>query len=250
VFIILIIVAFYTTIRTIYRQKKISEVKNDFVNNMTHELKTPISTISLACEALSDPAMSSDKASVSTFLNIIKEENKRLNMQVEKVLQAAVIEQKAFELKKENLNLHQIIQELGDLQAFKIAEKGKIALHLNAKNANIKADIFHISNVFSNLIDNAIKYSKEDNINVLIETKNIDNQIIISIKDEGIGIKKENLKYIFDKFYRVSKGNLHTVKGFGLGLSYVKEIIEKHEGKIEVKSKINKGTKFIITLPI
>lgn len=246
IFIILIIVAFYTTIRTIYRQKKISEVKNDFVNNMTHELKTPISTISLACEALSDPAMSSDKASVSTFLNIIKEENKRLGNLVERVLQASVLERTQIKLNIETLEMHNIINKAVNNIRIQIEKRGGVInLHFKATEDKIDGDKVHITNVIFNLLDNANKYTK--NVPVIdLVTKNENNKFIIEIIDNGIGISKDDQKKIFEKFYRVPTGNLHDVKGFGLGLSYVNEICTRHNAALLLESDLGKGSKFII----
>ncbi|MBN1253019.1 MAG: HAMP domain-containing histidine kinase, partial [Bacteroidales bacterium] len=250
VLILLILSVFVTTIYIILKQKKISEIKNDFINNMTHELKTPISTISLASQMLKDNGIPSDKKDYNQISNIIDVESRRLGFHVEKVLQMAIIDRGGVELKKKNLRVHQILNHIVININLKIkATNGKLIHSFDAFEDEIFADQLHISNVFTNLLDNAIKYSKESP-DIEIYTKNYKNQILISIKDNGIGIRKENQKKIFEKFYRVPTGNLHDVKGFGLGLSYVKKILEQHNGEIKLTSETGKGSTFDVYIPL
>ena len=245
-----VIASFTYTILTILKQKKLSIIKNDFINNMTHELKTPISTISLAAEALSDPDISNNSSFKATYLNMIKDENKRLGLMVENVLKSALWDKPDFNLKLETINVHEILQEIINSLSLQIQVKGgKIEKNFLASTFTIYADKVHITNLFFNLIDNAIKYT-DKTPEITIETSSTDKTIKISIKDNGIGISKEHQKKIFDKFYRVPTGNIHNVKGFGLGLNYVKAIIEKHNGFINVKSEANKGSCFETVLPL
>lgn len=250
---ILIIVAiiggFYFSISTIIRQKQISEIKNDFINNMTHELKTPISTISLACEALKDPDLAGSETIVQRYIGMISDENKRLGLLVESVLKSAVLEKGEFKLKLKETNMHQLIESLSEKMLFQVKEKqGSLALHLNAENPVIMGDEVHLTNVINNLIDNAIKYC-EQQPNIELFTKSDLNGIYIDVKDNGIGISPENQQKVFDKLYRVPTGNVHNVKGFGLGLRYVKIITEKHGGTVTLKSKLNQGSTFSVFLP-
>ncbi len=250
---ILIILSIMTifgyTVRTIVTQKKNSVIKNDFINNMTHEFKTPISTISLACEALNDGDMRAIPQAVDRYIGMINDENKRLGMLVEEVLQSAVLDKGDFKLKLEKLDIHDVLHRVSDRMELKIKEKnGRIKLNLNAISTNINADRIHLANVFNNLIDNANKYSRETP-SIEISTYNREDHLVIEVKDEGIGISPENQKRVFDKLYRVPTGNIHDVKGFGLGLSYVKIITEKLGGSVELKSQIGKGSTFIINLP-
>lgn len=249
VFLLIIILCFIYAIKVIIRQKKLSETKNDFINNMTHEFKTPIATVSLAVEALQDPELIHQDAFRNRYLAIIKDENKRLGSQVEKVLQAAQLDKKDFKLKFEEVNVVELVKEAKrhfDLQVEK--KGGSIQLKTDVKNPFLKADPFHLSNIINNLLDNANKYSKEEpQIGVAI--REIPEGISITIKDNGMGMSKDSVKKIFDKFYRVPTGNLHDVKGFGLGLAYVKTMVEEHHGEISVESEINKGSTFTIILP-
>jgi two-component system phosphate regulon sensor histidine kinase PhoR len=249
-FIILILIfSFYYTIGTILKQKKLSVVKNDFISNMTHEFKTPISTISLASEMLSDKDVIKTPDRSARYLQMIRDENKRLSLLVESILQTALLDKGEFKLKKSELHVHDILrQTINNIQLQIEQRNGKVITQLNATNDKIYADKVHITNIFFNLIDNAIKYSK-DTTEVTIVTKNNENGIYVSISDKGIGISKENLKKIFEKFYRVPTGNVHNVKGFGLGLSYVKAIVEKHGGQISVESESGKGSTFTIYIP-
>ncbi len=250
VFLLITIVwAFTFTIQTIFKQKKLSEVKNDFISNMTHELKTPISTISLACEALSDKDMSSDDVIRGNYVGMINQENKRLGLLVESVLKSATWDKGDLKLKKEEFNLHQVINEVADNIKIQVESKsGQIIKELNAANSNVIADNVHITNLIYNLLDNANKYSISEP-KITIATQNLKEGILLTISDNGIGIKRENLNKIFEKFYRVPTGNVHNVKGFGLGLNYVKAITEKHGGEISASSIYGKGTKFKIYIP-
>lgn len=245
----LILLFFAFAVSVIIRQKRISEVKTDFINNMTHELKTPISTIGLSSETLLREDFSKDEERLKRYAGIIYKENKRLENQVERVLNIAKLDKNELVLSKEELNIHEIIEEAADSFRFNQFENGgKIDLSLDAENDKVNADPVHITNVFFNLIDNAVKYSKEVP-SVTLNSVNDKKGITITISDNGIGIAKENLKHIFEKFYRVPTGNLHDVKGFGLGLYYVKIIIESHDGTINVKSQLGEGTTFKIWLP-
>jgi two-component system phosphate regulon sensor histidine kinase PhoR len=240
--IFILIGLFYSSISTIYKQKQLSVVKNDFINNMTHELKTPISTISLACEALSDKSLLLNTEIQSSYIGMIKDENKRLSVLVDNVLKSAVWDSTHLKLNFSKINLHDIIQKVSQNFDIQVNNRnGKLNLELNAKESCILADKVHFSNVIYNLLDNANKYSPETP-KISISTKNEDGYLILSIVDNGIGISKENQKKIFDKFFRVSTGNIHDVKGFGLGLSYVKSIADLHHAEISIESAKNKGT--------
>ena len=250
VFTTIIILAFFVTVRTLFNQKKLSEIKSDFINNMTHELKTPLATISLAIDALTNEKVIHDADKIKIYSSMIKEENKRMNKQVEKILQAARLEKEELKLNLQPLDAHQVIHKVADNFALQVQEKnGILELKLNATNPNIKADEVHFSNIIFNLLDNALKYS-EGSPHITVETFKHGNGLLsISIKDNGIGMDKETQSRIFEKFYRAHTGNLHNVKGFGLGLSYVKAIVDAHEGKIKVESTPGKGSTFTITLP-
>ena len=241
IFILLIALSFYYVVVKAFRLKKLSEIKNDFIDNMTHELKTPISTISLACEAMID-----NKKNKNDYVKIIDEENKRLGHQVERVLNIARTEKQSYKIDKSSVNIHEIIEESMNVFRFKLEKKGgKIVNKLNAENPIINGNKSHLVNVFNNLIENGIKYSKDKPV-IIIESRNDKSSMEISIKDNGIGIKKNYLDKIFDKFYREPQGNIHNVKGFGLGLSYVKNIVDKLNAKIFVKSKYGHGSVFTL----
>lgn len=249
VLLLVIMLLFSFSIGTIYKQKKLSDIKNDFINNMTHELKTPIATISLACEALNDPDMQKSETGMKSYLSMINEENKRLGILVENVLRTSVFENGDMKLRLRSLHVHSIIEQAIqniDIQFKK--RKGQLITKLMAEDPTIEGDDLHITNVIYNLIDNAVKYT-EGSPEVLITTRNDPGGISISFQDNGIGISKENLKKIFDKLYRVPTGNIHNVKGFGLGLSYVKGVVEKHGGHVSVQSELKKGSTFTIYLP-
>jgi len=251
IFLIATIVFSFTYVITIvFRQKKISEIKNDFINNMTHEFKTPISTISLACQALTDKDVVKNTSVYDTYLNIINEENNRLSGMAERILQSARLQKGEVILKPEEINLHYVITDAMQKVNLQVEKKGgKIEVNNEAENPTIFADKVHITNIIFNLLDNANKYTPWAPI-IQIKTKNIAEGILISIKDNGVGISKSNQKKIFDKLYRVPTGNVHNVKGFGLGLSYVKTVVEKHNGKITIDSELKKGTTFSIYLPL
>lgn len=241
---------FVFTILIILRQKKLSIIKNDFINNMTHELKTPISTISLASQMLRDNTVSNTPKTIEHISGIIYQESKRLTTQVEKVLQMAVFNEGKLKLKFKEVNLNTLINSVVLNFELRVKSKnGEVTSDLKADPAIIKGDDVHITNVLFNLLDNAVKYSK-DNPKIVISTELIDEFLVLSVKDHGIGIQKEYVGQIFERFYRVPTGNVHDVKGFGLGLSYVKKIIDAHFGKIKVESELNKGTKFMIYFPI
>jgi two-component system, OmpR family, phosphate regulon sensor histidine kinase PhoR len=250
--IILIIVIMYSfsyTIMTIFRQKRLSEMKNDFINNMTHEFKTPISTISLACEALSDDEMSKTSDFHTNYLNIIKEENKRLAGMSEKILQTAVIEKGQLKMKKEKVDFHVIIADVIKNIRIQVEIKdGVIIRNFKAAQPYIEGDRVHLTNLVYNLLDNANKYSPRRPV-IKVRTENTTNGIVLTIEDNGIGISKADQKKIFDKLYRVPTGNIHEVRGFGLGLSYVKAIVAEHNGKISIESEVSKGSIFRIFLP-
>ncbi len=246
--VILVIVIFFSyTINVILQQKRLGEIKNDFINNITHEFKTPISTIQLSANMLLQENICENPARLKHYAEIIKEENQRLKHQVDKVLQLATLEKDKLKLENNEVDIHEIISKSVSSFELLLKEKnGTITTRLHALKHRMKADKVHLGNIFYNLIDNAVKYSKE-NPEIMIETYNVSNQIIIKISDNGIGIKKENLKHIFDKFYREPTGNIHDVKGFGLGLHYVKTIVDVYGGKIQVHSTEGKGTTFVIT---
>ncbi|VBB48667.1 Sensor protein RprX [uncultured Paludibacter sp.] len=247
--IFLTLAIFIIAIIIIFRQKQLNNMKNDFVNNMTHEFKTPISTISLASQMLQDPSVGKTPATLKHISNVIRDETKRLSLQVEKVLQMSVFERDKTTLKFAETHINELIKEIIGNFSLKVTSKGgKIISNLNAQNDLGFVDEIHFTNVIFNLMDNALKYCDKTPI-LTIDTWNEKENILISVEDNGIGIKKDDLKKIFEKFYRVSTGNLHNVKGFGLGLAYVKKIVEEHQGTIKVESEPEIGTKFIITIP-
>lgn len=244
-----IITAFILTIRTMLNQKKISEIKSDFINNMTHELKTPLATISLAIDAISNAKVMDNKEKILYFSGIIKEENKRMNKQVESILQSALLEKNEISLNLQVTDVHDVIQHTVDNLQLQFGSKnGHVEVRLDAINPIIQADDVHFSNVIFNLLDNAIKYSKE-NLEVVISTYNTKKSLVITISDNGIGMSRDTISRIFEKFYRAHTGNVHNVKGFGLGLSYVKAIVDAHKGKIKVESTPGKGSKFTMEFP-
>lgn len=249
-FTLIILSAFALTIRTMFNQKKLSEIKSDFINNMTHELKTPLATISLAIDALTNEKVIHDTDKIKYYSTMIKTENKRMNKQVEKILQAARIEKQDIKLNLQTLNTHEIISKVADNLSLQISDRdGKLNLNLEAVDHIIEADEVHFSNVVFNLMDNAIKYSK-DQPEISISTKSDKNMLTIKIKDNGIGMNKETQARVFEKFYRAHTGNIHNVKGFGLGLSYVKAIVEAHGGKVKVESTLGKGSTFSAMFPL
>lgn len=253
-FTLILFVIFIFTIILIFRQKRLSEIKTDFINNMTHEFKTPISTISLAAQMLDDDSVRKSPDSIKHLASVIGEESKRLRFQVEKVLQMSVYDNStSAALKFSIVNANSIIYNVVNTQKIKAEkENGKIVLNLDAVDADIRIDEMHFTNIIFNLLDNALKYMREDNPPVLtVSTRDIsDNRLEIRIRDNGIGIKKEDLKRIFEKFYRVSTGNRHDVKGFGLGLAYVKKMVTIFGGTITANSEFGKWSEFIIHLPL
>lgn len=250
IIIVLVLIFFGYSLAIIIRQKRLSEVKTDFINNMTHELKTPISTISLSSEMLMRIDLNEDPEKIRKYAGIIYKENKRLENQVERVLNVAKLDKDKVVLNKENFDVHELLAEVKENFEFnQLNQGGKIELNCAAENYKIQADPVHLTNVVYNLLDNAVKYCITTP-QIVLNTQNEKNHLVIEISDNGIGMKREDLKQIFEKFYRVPTGNIHNVKGFGLGLYYVKLIIDAHEGKIEVKSAVNKGTTFAIYLPI
>ncbi len=252
IFTLVLLVTFIFTIYIVFRQKKLTEMKNDFINNMTHEFKTPISTISLAAQMLKDPAVGKSPAMFQHISGVINDETKRLRFQVEKVLQMSMFDRQKATLKMKELDANELITGVINTFALKVERyNGKIESELNATDPIIFADEMHITNVIFNLMDNAVKYKRPDaDLLLVVKTWNEPGKLMISVQDNGIGIKKENLKKIFEKFYRVHTGNLHDVKGFGLGLAYVRKIIVDHKGTIRAESELNVGTKFIIALPL
>ena len=248
-----LLVTFIFTMIVIFRQKKLTELKNDFINNMTHELKTPISSISLAAQMLNDQSVPKSPAMVNHLSGVISDETKRLRFLVEKVLQMSMFDKKkaAFNKKKE-MNLNELTENVANTFTLRVEHTGGyIHTDFQARNATIYVDEVHFTNALFNLMDNAVKYRKPNKrVNLDIKTWNDKEHLYLSIQDNGIGIKKENLKKIFEKFYRVHTGNVHDVKGFGLGLAYVKKVVELHKGEIRAESKEGVGTTFIITLPI
>jgi two-component system phosphate regulon sensor histidine kinase PhoR len=245
----IILFCFVYTIMVIFRQKKLGEMKGDFINNMTHEFKTPIATISLAADSITSPMISGSPDKVKRFADIIKQENKRMNNQVEKVLQMALLDKQDFSLRISEINLHDIIIRAVENIGLQVEKKNGTAIaDLKATRPVIEGDVTHISNIINNLLDNANKYSPE-NPEISVHTRNVRNGVEVIVKDRGMGMSREARKHIFDKFYRVHTGNLHDIKGFGLGLSYVKAMIDAHKGTINVKSDLGKGSSFILTFP-
>jgi two-component system phosphate regulon sensor histidine kinase PhoR len=251
ILILVIMVCFYLAVTTILRQKKLSDIKNDFVNNMTHEFKTPISTIALATEMAEENALNSGSMPrITRYLGIIKDENKRLGVQVEKVLQMALLDKGEVKLQQAETNIHTLIEKVLHSHRVQIEQKsGEVSLKLEAENSVVFCDPMHFYNVINNLIDNAIKYSP-DKLVLKIQTKNQQHGLLISIADQGLGMNKDQQHRIFENFYRIPTGNLHDVKGFGLGLSYVKKMVEVHRGNVWVESDLGEGSTFHIWLPI
>jgi two-component system, OmpR family, phosphate regulon sensor histidine kinase PhoR len=245
-FTVVIISAFALTVRTLLKQKKLSEIKNDFISNMTHEFKTPLATIGLATETLRNPKVQGNAEKIGDYLDIIKEENQRMNKQVETILNAAQMEREEIKLNLKKINVHEVINNVYENTIIQVEEKqGSLHTSLKASNPMVKADEVHFTNIIFNLLDNAIKYST-NNPTIRIETENTPEHILIRFIDNGIGMSKETLNNIFEKFYRAHTGNLHNVKGFGLGLTYVKQVVEAHHGKIKVASTLGKGSVFTL----
>ena len=240
---------FFTAVIGAARNKRIDRIRRDLMNNLTHELKTPISTIGLASEALKDPDMQKDADGFNYYIGLINEENKRLAMLVENVLQASLAESGKMQLFKQTLNVHDLIREVVKNVAIQVRKHGgKVELELEAEEPLVHADRVHLSNVVFNLVDNAIKYADGDLVLSISSAQTTDG-VELRFKDNGIGIAKEHLGKVFDRLYRVPTGNVHDVKGFGLGLSYVKTVIDRHQGSIRVESETGKGSTFIMVLP-
>lgn len=245
-----IILMFSLTLYIMFKQKRLSEMKNDFVNNMTHELKTPISTISLASQMLNDHSIPDEQKNLGHISRIIQTESKQLGYQVERVLQMAIFDHGELKLKSEPVDLHDIIETVAQNFLLQMDKRGgKLEFLPEADQAVVSGDLVHLTNVVSNLMENAMKYTNR-NPEITISTMNENRSIVVSVTDNGMGISKEDQKRIFDKFYRVPTGNVHNVKGFGLGLSYVKLIVEEHGGTIKIKSEPDKGSRFNIHLPL
>ncbi len=245
-----VIFFFVYTLLVILKQRRLSEIQKDFINNMTHEFKTPISTIAISSEVLKDPFIVKTPERLLNYATIIQNENQRLKQQVERVLQMAQFDKEEIDLKKEEINLNLLAEEVvKSNRVFIEAKEGTINLDLAAKESSVKIDRLHFTNVIYNLLDNAVKYNR-NKPEITITTQNQNGQLILTIADNGIGISAEDQKKVFHKFYRVPTGNVHDVKGFGLGLNYVKLIIENHDGKISLESQLHRGSRFIITVPI
>ena len=252
IFTLVLLITFIFTIVVIFRQKRYTEIKNDFINNMTHELKTPIASISLAAQMLNDPSVSKSEQMQKHLGGVIDDESKRLRFLVEKVLQMSMFDRKKAVFKKKELDLNEIVENAAHAFSLRVEHTGgKIYVDIEAIDSTLYVDEVHFQNVIFNLMDNAVKYRKpEEPLFITMKTWNDEHHLYLSINDTGLGMKKENLKKIFDKFYRVHTGNVHDVKGFGLGLAYVKKIVELHGGEIKVDSELGKGTTFTIKLPV
>jgi two-component system phosphate regulon sensor histidine kinase PhoR len=239
-------------VASLFRQKRLSEMKNDFVNNMTHELKTPVSSISLASQLLSDPSINKSPATFNHLTNVIQDETKRLSFLVEKVLHMSLFDKQRTTLKLEDIDANDLVASVANTHLLKVEKlEGTLDIDLQAEESTIRVDEMHFTNVLFNILDNALKYRRENVApELMIRTKNEGNKITISIEDNGIGMKKEDAKKVFERFYRVPTGNRHDVKGFGLGLAYVKKVVTDLNGTIRADSELGKGTKFIISLPV
>jgi two-component system phosphate regulon sensor histidine kinase PhoR len=252
IFMVILLFTFLFTVITLFRQKRLSEMKNDFINNMTHELKTPVSTISLASQMLKDNSILKSPEVFKHVTGVINDETKRLSFQVEKVLQMSLFDRQKSTLKPKEIDANDLVVNVANTHALKVEKYGgTLDIDLQAVDSTIKVDEMHFTNVLFNLLDNAVKYRKENvPLELMIRTHNEGNRIIISVEDNGIGIRKEDAKKVFDRFYRVHTGNRHDVKGFGLGLAYVKKIVTDLNGTIRVEGELGKGSKFIISLPV
>ena len=251
-FTLVLLITFIFTIVLIFRQKRYTEIKNDFINNMTHELKTPIASISLAAQMMNDDSVVKTENMTRHLGSVIADESKRLRFLVEKVLQMSMFDKKSVVFKKKQLDLNEMVENVSATFTLRVEHTGgKIYTEIEAVDSAIYVDEVHFQNAITNLMDNAVKYRKpEEPLDIYIRTWNEHDRLLLSIRDTGQGIKKDNLKKIFDKFYRVHTGNKHDVKGFGLGLAYVKKVVDLHQGEIKCESELGKGTKFTISLPI
>ncbi len=249
-FLLILVFSFFFTIASMLRQKKVSELKTDFVNNMTHEFKTPIATISVSSEILSKNMVAGSPERVKKYAKIIFDENTRLKNQVERVLQIAILDREEYNLKMERLDIHQILEDV--VRNFKVQveeRNGRIQFDLAARQHFLLLDKVHFTNILNNLLDNANKYSPK-NPEILVATKNVNGKIEISVQDNGIGIRKENQREIVKKFHRLQTGNLHDTKGFGIGLFYVKTMVEPMGGTLMINSELNKGSTFSLIFPV
>ncbi len=250
IFTSLLLFTFILTIYLISRQKRLSEMRTDFMNNMTHELKTPVSSISLASQMLNDSSITKSPGMILQLSSVIRDETKRLSQLIDKVLQMSIFEKESTALKLKEMDINELILNIAGNFAIKVETKGgSIETDLEAGDPYACVDEMHFTNIIYNLMDNALKYSKKA-LHLNLKTWNEKNKLVISIEDNGIGIKKNHLKRIFEKFYRIPTGSVHDVKGFGLGLAYVKKVVTDHKGTIRVESELNKGTKFIISIPL
>ena len=252
VFTIILLVTFIFTIVVIFRQKRYSEIKNDFINNMTHELKTPIASISLAAQMLNDESLPKSGKMTKHLVSVVSDETKRLRFLVEKVLQMSMFDRKKASFKKKHLDLNEMVESIANSFTLRVEHTGgKVYVDVGAIDSTIYVDEVHFQNVIFNLMDNAVKYRNPDKpLDVYLKTWNDERYLYLSVRDTGMGMRRDDLKKIFDKFYRVHTGNLHDVKGFGLGLAYVKRVVDLHDGDIKVDSEQGKGTTFTIRLPV
>lgn len=250
IFTIIIILAYTNAIYQIIKQRQISQIKTDFINNMTHEFKTPIATINLALDAMKNPKMINDKEKTARYLKMIKDENKRMHAQVENVLRISKLERNELNISKDRVKLHDLIEDaIMHVELIVEDRQGYVKSHLNAEKSSVLANDTHLTNVLVNILDNAIKYS-DDAPKIDVTTENVGNSIILKIADHGNGMTKQVQKKVFEKFYREHTGNVHNVKGHGLGLAYVKRMVEDHQGHVYVESEKGKGSTFIIKLPL
>jgi two-component system phosphate regulon sensor histidine kinase PhoR len=250
IFTLIIIIAYANALNQLFRQKQISEIKTDFINNMTHEFKTPIATINLALDAIKNPKVIDDKEKVFRYLQMIRDENKRMHAQVENVLRISKLEKNELNIDKEATNVHDIIEDAIEHVSLIVEDRnGSIETHFQANRNIVLLNDVHFTNVIVNILDNAIKYSPNSPV-ISIYTENVKDSLIIKIKDQGAGMSKPALKQIFEKFYREHTGDVHNVKGHGLGLAYVKQIVEDHNGQVYAESEKGKGSTFIIKLPL
>ncbi|MBR3727301.1 MAG: HAMP domain-containing histidine kinase, partial [Prevotella sp.] len=252
IFTVVLIITFVITLILVFRQKRYTEIKNDFINNMTHELKTPIASISLAAQMMNDDSVTKSEQMTRHLGTVINDESKRLRFLVEKVLQMSMFDRQDTAFKKKELDLNEMVESIANNFSLRVEHTGgKIYTQIEAVDSAVYVDEVHFQNVINNLLDNAVKYRKPDSpLDIYIKTWNDDEHLYLSIRDTGIGIKKESLKRVFEKFYRVHTGNVHDVKGFGLGLAYVKNVVNLHQGEIRVDSEVGKGTTFTIKLPV
>lgn len=251
-FTLFLFVTFLVTVYLVVRQKKLTELKNDFINNMTHEFKTPISTISIAAQMLADNNLQKSTDTYERLSGVIYGETKRLRYQVEKVLQMSLYDGGNIALKMQLLDANELIDSVVQTFNIKVVQNGgSIDTNLDAVDSMVKVDEMHFTNVIFNLMDNAVKYKRDDvSLQLKVSTRSDSDNLYIQIEDNGIGIQKDDLKRVFDKFYRVHTGNTHNVKGFGLGLAYVHKMVKLHHGTIKATSEYGKGTRFMITLPL